>query len=194
MAPSAVEGPLSVIVVDDDDLFRRTVHVLLDAEDDLQVVGEAGDPYDALQLWRHARPDLVLLDERMEPLNGLAVAARILSDDPLQAIVIVTAHASGELLAAAAMLGVRDVIDKADLDRLPGMLRRHGSGRRRSPVWLGPSSPVDTHELASAGVNADGTYFQRCRCGWATRACMTETAASDALRGHLADTDPSYAR
>lgn len=117
----------SVIVVDDDPVLRATVTTALESEAGFAIVGDTGDPYEAFELWRTHRPDFVVLDEYMATLNGLAIAGKILADDPDQSIVMLTAHPSRELYAAASMLGVRDVVDKVDIGALPEILRRHAT-------------------------------------------------------------------
>lgn len=120
----------TVIVVDDDDVLRAAVTTVLEAEQGFAVVADTGDPYEAFQLWRTHRPDFVVLDEYMASLNGLAVAAKILADEPEQVIVMLTGHPSRDLYAAASMLGVGDVVDKVDITELPETLRRHATLHR----------------------------------------------------------------
>ncbi|MGH3371344.1 MAG: response regulator transcription factor, partial [Nocardioidaceae bacterium] len=62
--PSAGE-PIRVAVVDDQELFRRGLTMLLTVEDDIEVVGEAGDGVAATELAATAVPDVVLMDVRM---------------------------------------------------------------------------------------------------------------------------------
>lgn len=81
---------LRVLIVDDEELARQRLRRLLDAEADVEIVGEAGDgraAVDAIQ--RHA-PDLVFLDVQMPEVDGFAVLER-LRPHPLPAVVFVTA-------------------------------------------------------------------------------------------------------
>ena len=72
---------IRVVIADDQQLVRAGFRVLLDAEDDLEVVGEAGDGAAALELVRQERPDVVLMDIRMPGVDGLE-ATRAISEDP----------------------------------------------------------------------------------------------------------------
>jgi DNA-binding NarL/FixJ family response regulator len=68
---------LRVLVVDDYEPVRRVVRLILQARDDLQIVGEASDGMEAVQKAKELRPDLVLLDIDLPTLNGIQVARRL---------------------------------------------------------------------------------------------------------------------
>ena len=72
---------IRVVIADDQQLVRAGFRVLLDAEENVEVVGEAGDGAAALELVRNERPDVVLMDIRMPGVDGLE-ATRAISDDP----------------------------------------------------------------------------------------------------------------
>jgi DNA-binding NarL/FixJ family response regulator len=68
-----------VLVVDDQELLRTAFRALIDAEDDMQVVGEAGDGAEAVELATRSRPDVVVMDVRMPVMNGIEATRRITS-------------------------------------------------------------------------------------------------------------------
>jgi len=72
------DGPLRLLVVDDQPVVRLGFTALLDSQPDLQVVGAAEDGQQAIRLARALAPDVVLMDIRMPVLGGIA-ATRLLS-------------------------------------------------------------------------------------------------------------------
>ncbi|KOU38370.1 MULTISPECIES: response regulator transcription factor [unclassified Streptomyces] len=80
---------IRVLLADDQLLVRAGFRALLDAQGDIEVVGEAADGEEALGLVRQLRPDIVLMDIRMPRLDGLAATRRITSDPDLAAVKVV---------------------------------------------------------------------------------------------------------
>ena len=76
---------IRVLLADDQALIRAGFHVLIDAADDLQVVAEATDGAQAVNLARRERADVVLMDIRMPGVDGLEATRRISADDDLTA-------------------------------------------------------------------------------------------------------------
>ncbi|MGI9613902.1 MAG: response regulator [Acidimicrobiales bacterium] len=75
---------ISVLLADDQELVRRGFAALIDAEDDLEVVGHATTGLEAVDGVRTSRPDVVLMDVRMPELDGIA-ATRMIAEDPMLA-------------------------------------------------------------------------------------------------------------
>ncbi len=74
--------PVRVLLVDDQSLFREALATLLGARTDVQVVGEAGDGFQALQQSARLRPDVVLMDLHMPVLDGIAATRRLRVEQP----------------------------------------------------------------------------------------------------------------
>ncbi|WP_250030904.1 response regulator [Paractinoplanes maris] len=77
---------IRVLLVDDQALMRAGFRALLDAEDDLDVVGEASDGTGAVELARRVSPDIVLMDVQMPGLDGIEATRRIAADAGLAAV------------------------------------------------------------------------------------------------------------
>jgi DNA-binding NarL/FixJ family response regulator len=102
---SAAEA-VRVVVVDDQELFRRGLTMLLGVEPDIEVVGEAGDGNSAIELVLETVPDVVLLDVRMPGMDGLEAARRILAADLPTRVIVLTTFDEDEYVAAALRAGV----------------------------------------------------------------------------------------
>ncbi len=83
---------IRVAVVDDQALVRRGFAMVLDHQDDIDVVAEAGTGLEAIEVARQHRPDVVLMDIRMPEMDGLTATATILEDAdwPLRVIILTT--------------------------------------------------------------------------------------------------------
>lgn len=84
---------ISVLLADDHVLVRQGIRQFLEGAGDIQVVAEAGDGLEVLQLLARFRPDVVILDIHMPRMNGIEAAQRIKSDYPQVRILILTADA-----------------------------------------------------------------------------------------------------
>jgi DNA-binding NarL/FixJ family response regulator len=114
---------IRVVVADDQALFRAGFRVLLEPEDDLELVGEAGDGRTALEVVRRTRPDVVLMDVRMPGMDGIEATRAIAADERLAGVrvVILTTYELDDyvfdgLRAGAAGFLVKDA-DPAELLR-----------------------------------------------------------------------------
>jgi DNA-binding NarL/FixJ family response regulator len=82
--------PIRVAVVDDQELFRRGLTMLLGVEDDIDVVGEAGDGIAATELAATAVPDVILMDVRMPKRSGIEACVAIKEAAPTARIIMLT--------------------------------------------------------------------------------------------------------
>ena len=105
---------IRVLLADDQALIRAGFHVLIDAADDLQVVGEALDGAQAVDLARRERADVVLMDIRMPGVDGLEATRRISADDDLAGVkvIILTTFESDEYVYQAIRSGASGFLVK----------------------------------------------------------------------------------
>jgi DNA-binding NarL/FixJ family response regulator len=103
-----------VLLADDQELVRAGLKMILDAQPDIEVVGEAADGLEAVALARELRPDVCLFDVRMPELDGIE-ATRLLAgadaDDPM-AIVVITTFDLDEYVHGALKAGARGFLLK----------------------------------------------------------------------------------
>ena len=124
---TAAAEDVRVLIADDEDdmraLLRATLELAELPDAHLRIAGEAVDGEDAVAKWREARPDVVVVDQRMPNASGLEAARQILAEDPDQAVVVLTAFPDKHVQAAAGHLGIRGWMSKDDMRLLPALLR-----------------------------------------------------------------------
>lgn len=105
---------LRVLLADDQALLRATFRLLIDSCDDMEVVGEAADGAQAVELTRALRPDLVVMDIRMPGTDGLEATATLCADPELSAtrILILTTFETDEYVARALRAGASGFLGK----------------------------------------------------------------------------------
>lgn len=74
-------SPITVVLVDDQELFRGGISVIVDAQPDMTVVGTAGDGASGVEVIRSTRPDIVLMDIEMPTMNGVDATRNVLQSD-----------------------------------------------------------------------------------------------------------------
>lgn len=105
---------IRVLLADDQELLRTTFRMLIEATQDIDVVGEAADGAEAIALVREHRPTVVLMDIRMPGTNGLAATTAICSDARLAAtrVLILTTFETDEYVARALRAGASGFLGK----------------------------------------------------------------------------------
>jgi DNA-binding NarL/FixJ family response regulator len=122
---------IRVVVVDDQALVRMGLRTLLEAEDDMQLVGEAADGRAALSVIRREKPDVVLMDVRMPTMDGLGALAEISGDQLLAdvRVVMLTTFELDEYVFAALRGGASGfVLKDAEPDELIRAVRVVAAG------------------------------------------------------------------
>lgn len=120
---------IRVVLVDDQALFRAGIRMLVASQPDLDVVGEAGDGKEALDVVRATRPDVVLMDIRMPVMDGLTATAEILARPEPPRVVMLTTFDLDEAAARAIRQGASGFLLKdADPEFLLAAIRTVHSG------------------------------------------------------------------
>ncbi len=124
---------IAVMLVDDQALFREGMVILIDAIDDLTVVGQAGNGREAVDLYAELRPDVVLMDVQMPEMNGVEATRRILAQDPQARVLILTTFDNDEYVLEGMRAGAMGYILKAmSSDELAKAVRV----AHRGDVWI----------------------------------------------------------
>lgn len=130
---------MAAILVADDELdVRLLVRMVIEmAGDGWEIVAEVADGVEAVKRWRRlsgpARPDVVILDNRMPRASGLEAARQICSEDPRQLVVLCSAFLDEQLRAEAAEAGIAACLTKGEIPTLPRLLRELLATARLTP-------------------------------------------------------------
>lgn len=120
---------IRVLLVDDQTLVRTGFRLILGTESDIEVVGDAADGQEGIELARRLRPDVVLMDIRMPKVDGIEATRRVTSDSPPTKVVILTTYDLDEYVFDALRAGASGFILKdAPPDQLVNAVRVAAGG------------------------------------------------------------------
>jgi DNA-binding NarL/FixJ family response regulator len=122
------EGPIKVLIADDDALFRESLRALINGQPELAVVADAGHGLEAIELAGGLEPDAVVVDLHMPLLDGVTTIAQLRKDHPSVCLIVVTGDSDVALHRAATNAGADAVLEKHELAR--GLVDRLASLRR----------------------------------------------------------------
>jgi DNA-binding NarL/FixJ family response regulator len=148
---------IRVLLVDDQPLLRQGFRLVLAAEDDLEVVGEAGDGEEAVRMTRLLRPDVVLMDVRMPGTDGIAATRRIVTENAEARVVILTTYDIDQYAFSGLNAGASGFLLK---DVLPGDLVAAIRSVARGDAVIAPSMTrrlleVFAHRLPDAAAGQE---------------------------------------
>jgi DNA-binding NarL/FixJ family response regulator len=104
--------PVRVLLVEDNEVYRSTLELLLDGRDGIEIAGSVADGRDAAAAAERLDPDVVLMDFRLPGLDGAAATAAVRARAPRAAILCLTAEATAEDREAVMSAGAAGLIEK----------------------------------------------------------------------------------
>jgi two-component system response regulator DesR len=153
---------IRVVIAEDQSMVLGALAALLDIERDIEVVGQARDGAEALELLRRTKPDIVLTDIEMPRLTGLELAQRIRDERLRPRVVILTTFARPGYLRRALDAGASGYLLKdSPSDKLADAIRRVNAGARAvdpelaAEAW-GESDPLTDRERQVLRLAGDG--------------------------------------
>lgn len=114
---------MRVVVVDDDKLVCLSLKTILEAEKDISVVGTGNNGIEAIDLYKSLKPDILLIDIRMETMTGLDAGETILKEDKNAKILFLTTFSDDEYIIKALKIGAKGYIIKQNFECIVPSLR-----------------------------------------------------------------------
>ena len=160
--------PIKVLIIDDSPTIRRLLKLVLAADPDIRVVGEAENPLEARELIKQADPDVLTLDVEMPKMDGLEFLRRLMRLRPMPVVMISTlTHKGSEAAFTALELGAVDVFGKpqraeiSDWQGLVGMIKAAACARVGQNSSVVPRNPPARHgtwrgKIVAIGASTGG--------------------------------------
>ncbi|WP_444645601.1 response regulator [Caproiciproducens sp. R1] len=146
---------MRVLVVDDDRLVSSSLKTILEADGDIEVVGTGGSGSQAIALYSECRPDILLMDIRMDGMTGIEVAEILLKRDPDAKILFLTTFSDDDYIIKALRIGAKGYLLKQNFESIVPSIKTVAIGQRvfgdeiitRIPAMLSGSPKDDFKEF-----------------------------------------------
>ncbi len=140
------KNPIRVMLVDDHPAFRKGLAALVESEADLTVVAETGDGRQAVELFRQARPDVVLMDLRLPGMGGVEAILAIRKEFAQARVIVLTTFDTDEDIYRAIQSGAKSFLLKdTPEDDLAATIRAVHEGREKLPPRVAGRLAVRLH-------------------------------------------------
>jgi len=145
-------APIRIVLIDDHEVVRAGIKAMIDAQDDLEVVGEAGTAEDGLRRVGYDEPDVVVLDVRLPDRSGVEACRDIRTRFPDVKVLMLTSFADEEALLSAILAGAAGyVLKRVKGSDLVNDIRRVGAGES----LLDPEMTEKLFERLRSGPKSD---------------------------------------
>ncbi|MCD5410521.1 MAG: response regulator transcription factor [Clostridiales bacterium] len=146
-------GKIKILIVDDHSLVREGLKQILELENDMKIVGEAGNGEEAIVILNQVKPDIVILDINMPKMNGIQTLRRMKDIDVTTKIIMLTFHEEEEYLRETLNLGANGyVLKDAESESLTKAIREVYVGGTSIPQNI---MTCDFEKQTTYGRNVD---------------------------------------
>ena len=151
---------MKVLLIDDDKLVCSSLKIILSAESDITVVGTGNNGFDGIELYRSLRPDVLLMDIRMEQMSGLEAGEQILKEFPDAKILYLTTFLDDDYIIMALRIGAKGYMMKQNYESILPALKAVYMGQNvygseiitKLPQLIGRASDSETINLNKQGI------------------------------------------
>jgi len=121
---------MKVLIIDDDKLVCASLKTIIQADPEIQVVGTGYGGREAIELFESRRPDILLMDIRMDTMTGLEAGEIILKEHPLAKLLFLTTFADNEYIIKALKIGAKGYLLKQNFESIIPALKAVFTGQR----------------------------------------------------------------
>lgn len=143
-----------VVLAEDHRAFREALRNLLDRDPGIEVIGEAGDGTEALELVRSVHPDVVVMDLRMPGINGVAALKQLIAAQPSLKVIVLSVTSEPAFASEMLGAGARGYVTKSDTSELPRAIHAAESGAS----YLSTEVALPAAAEAGGRIKASGAH------------------------------------
>ena len=179
------EPRIRIAIADDHPMLREGVHVVIEGEDDMEVVGEAASGREAVALYRDLRPDLMLIDIQMPGGNGVDAIRQIRKEFPEARLIVLTTYSGDARALDALRAGASGYLLKNSLRRelLDAMRSVHNGGKHLNAEV---ASQIAVHISDQALTPREREVLQLAAEGNSNKQIAHRlTLSEDTIKGHM---------
>lgn len=177
--------PIRVLVADDHPLLREGIAAVIATQEDIDLVGEAGDGHEALECFRRLRPDVTLMDLQMPHMNGIESIQAIRSEYPDARIAILTTYRGDVRALHAIQAGAQAYLLKSGLRKeLIETIRSLAAGKRHIPPEI--AAELAEHIGQQSLSPREVEVLQAAALGYSNRDIALQLRITeDTVKGHM---------
>ncbi|QEE31469.1 response regulator transcription factor [Terriglobus albidus] len=176
---------IKVLTVDDHPLLREGIAAVLEGEQDVELVAEAANGQEAIELFRRHRPDVTLMDLQMPGMNGIETIVAIRSEFPDARFVVLTTYQGDVQAFRALKAGASGYLLKSMLRKdLLETIRAVNAGKRRIPPEI--AAELAEHMTEDALSDREIEVLRRVADGNSNKIIGAQLSVSEAtIKGHM---------
>ena len=178
-------NPIKVLTVDDHPVLREGIAAIIENHPDMVLVGEAGNGREAIQCFRHYRPDVTLMDLVMPEMNGIEATIAIRKEFPNARIVVLTTYKGDAQAAQALDAGACGYLLKSTLRKdLLDTIRSVHAGQHRIPPEI--AIAMAEHHASDTLTEREVDVLRQIATGKANKIVAAHLCISeDTVKGHV---------
>ena len=183
----ANDGVIRILAVDDHALLRKGVAALVNAEPDMELVGEAATGAEAIEKFKKYRPDITLMDLQMKGMSGIEALIAIRNDFPNARIIVLTTYLSDMQVVGALKAGARAYVLKEQVGQdLSAVIRAVHAGQKRIPSEVASqlAEYIEKDDLTAREIEV----LRLIAAGHANKEIASQLSiADDTVKSHVAN-------